>query len=107
MIYTQGLYYYPCSVNLDRQVGSCNTLNDLPNKACVPNKTEDLDLSVFNMITGINESKTLTKHISCKCKCKFDGKNVTHIKSGIIINVGASVKNIIYVEKIIFGILLH
>ena len=23
------------------------------------------------MITGINESKRLTKHISCKCKCKF------------------------------------
>ena len=26
------------------------------------------------MITGINESKTLTKHISCECKCRFDGK---------------------------------
>ena len=25
------------------------------------------------MITGINESKTLTKHILCECKCKFDG----------------------------------
>ena len=24
------------------------------------------------MITAINESKTLTKHVSCKCKCKFD-----------------------------------
>ena len=24
------------------------------------------------MITGINESKTLSKHISCECKCKFD-----------------------------------
>ena len=24
------------------------------------------------MITGINESKTLAKHISCECKCKFD-----------------------------------
>ena len=23
--------------------------------------------------TGINESKTLTKHISRECKCKFDG----------------------------------
>ena len=23
------------------------------------------------MITGINVSKTLTKHISCECKCKF------------------------------------
>ena len=27
------------------------------------------------MITGINESKILTKHISCECKCKFDGRN--------------------------------
>ena len=25
------------------------------------------------MIIGINESKTLTKHISCESKCKFDG----------------------------------
>ena len=25
------------------------------------------------MVTGINESKTLTKHISCECKYKFDG----------------------------------
>ena len=26
------------------------------------------------MITGINESKTLTKRISFKFKCKFDGR---------------------------------
>ena len=26
------------------------------------------------MITGINESKTLAKHISCECKCRFDGR---------------------------------
>ena len=26
------------------------------------------------MITGISESKTLTKHISCKCKCKLNGR---------------------------------
>ena len=37
-------------------------------KACVPKKTEDLNLSVFNIITGINESKTLTKHISYEWK---------------------------------------
>ena len=41
---------------------------------CVPNETEDLNLHVFNMITGINESRTLTKHISRKCECKFDSK---------------------------------
>ena len=68
-------YYYPFTVKLDKCVGSCNTLNDLSNKVCVPNKTEDLNLNVFNMITGINELKTLTKHISCECKCKFDGRS--------------------------------
>ena len=30
---------------------------------------------MFNIIIGVNESKTLTKHISCKCNCKFDGKS--------------------------------
>ena len=34
-------------------------------------------------------------------------ENVIQIKSGITINVDMSVKNIIYVKKIIFGILLH
>ena len=70
----QEFHYYPFAVKLDRCVGSCNTLNDFSNKVCVPNKTEHLNLSVFNMITGINESKALTKHISCECKCKFDGR---------------------------------
>ena len=28
---------------------------------------------MFSTITGINQSKTLRKHISCECKCKFDG----------------------------------
>ena len=51
-------------VNLDRCVQSCNTLNDLSNKVCVPNKTEYLNLNVFNLIAGVNELKTLTKHIS-------------------------------------------
>ena len=77
--------YYPFSVKLDRFAGSCNTINDLSNQLCITNKTEDLNLSVFSMITGINESKiltkhmsceskTLTKHISCECKCRFDGR---------------------------------
>ena len=64
--------YYPFAVKLDGYVGSCNTLIDLPNQLCVPNKTDDLNLSVFTMITEINESKALTKHISCECKCRFN-----------------------------------
>ena len=66
--YTQGLRYYPFAV------GSCNTLNDLSNKICVANGTKDLNASVFNIITGISESKILTKHVSCECKCKFKSR---------------------------------
>ena len=35
---------------------------------------QDLNLRVFNIVTEINESKTLTKYTSCKCECKFDGR---------------------------------
>ena len=71
--YIQELHYYPFLIKLDRCVRSCNTLNDLSNKVCASNETEDLVLSVSN-ITKINESETLTKHISCECKCKFDDR---------------------------------
>ena len=49
--YGQELHYY--QIKVDR---------------CVSNKTENLNLSMFNLITGI------TKHISRECKCKFDSR---------------------------------
>ena len=54
--YSQEFHYYPFAVKLDICVGSCNTLNDLSDKVCIPNETADL----------------LTKEISCECKCKFE-----------------------------------
>ena len=72
--YSQEFHYYQFAFILDRSAGGCNTLTDLCNKVCVPNETEDLNLSMFNMNTGINESKTLKKYISYECKCKFDGR---------------------------------
>ena len=42
--YSQEFHYYSFAVNLDKYVGSCNTVNDLSNKVCVSNKTEDLNL---------------------------------------------------------------
>ena len=81
-------------------------MNDLSNKVCVPNKTGDLILSVLIMITGINEIKTLTKHVSCKCKCKFDGRKCKSNQKWNNDKCWSSVKSV-YVKKIIFGMLLH
>ena len=104
--YSQEFHYCPYSVKLDRCFGSCNTLNDLSNKLSIPNKTEDLNLCAFNMVTGINESKTLTKDISCECKCKFDGKNVIQINGETATNVDRGAKNFVNMKKIKFEILL-
>ena len=101
--YNQEYHCYPCVVKLDKCVGGCNTLNDLSNLSkCYPNKTEDLNLRVVNMIIGINKCKTLTKHISCECKCRFD---CNQINGRIIVNVDMSVNNTMFVRKIRFGIL--
>ena len=37
-------------ISLDKCSRSFNTLREMSNKICVPNKTEDIDLSVFNLI---------------------------------------------------------
>ena len=31
-----------------------------------------VNVKVFNLVTSINKVKTLVKHTSCDCKCKFD-----------------------------------
>ena len=49
--YNQEFHFCPFAAKFDRYVGSCNALNDLTNKVCVPNKTKDLNLSNFNMIS--------------------------------------------------------
>ena len=71
------------------------------------NKTEDLNLRMFNMITGINESKILTKHISCKCKCKFDGRKCNSGQWWNNNKCWCECKKHHVCEKTIFGILLH
>ena len=70
--YNQRLHYCPFTVNSDRSNRICNTLNDLSKKISVPNKTEDANLSIVNMMVRIIKSKNISK--TCKCKCKYDDK---------------------------------
>ena len=51
------------------------------------------------MITGINESKTLRKHISCECKCNFDGTKCKSNQWWITISVDVNVKKQYICEK--------
>ena len=105
--YSQEFHYYPFTVKLGKCVGSYNTLNDSSNKVCVSNNTEDLNLSVFNKITGINESKALTKHVSYEPNVNLMKQNVIQINGRIMINVDVNVKGILYVKKLMRETLVH
>ena len=65
------LHYYPFIVSMTRCDGSCITAEDLFSRICLPNKIESMNKG---MIRRTNESKALAKHISCECRCKFDGR---------------------------------
>ena len=41
--------------NIDRCNERCNSLDNLSGGTCVPNKTENSNLSAFNVITRINK----------------------------------------------------
>ena len=45
------LNYYPFMISLDKCNESCNTLTEISGRICVTNKAEDVNLSVFNLIT--------------------------------------------------------
>ena len=62
------------------------------------------------MIIGINESKTLAKHISCKCECKFDDEKCNSNQKWNNDKCRCLCKNPkehLCVKKYIFGILKH
>ena len=40
-----------------------------------------------------NFEKKNSKNIFCDCTCRFDGKNITQIKTGISSNFDVNVKN--------------
>ena len=56
-------------ISLDKCNGSCNNyVDDISANARVPSKTKGINVKVVNMITRINEAKTLMKYLSCECK---------------------------------------
>ena len=55
------LNYYPVMISLDKCNGSCNVVDNLSTKICVPSETKNLlknkIVKEFNMITRVNVQK--------------------------------------------------
>ena len=52
--------FYPCSVTVSKCSGSCNDINNLYTKLCVPDVVKNMNIKVFNIMSRTPE----THHIS-------------------------------------------
>ena len=65
---------------MSRCSGSCNTIEDPFSRICVCFRVEDMELKIFNVIKGINQSKAFAKHISCECRCELDSRKCNSVQ---------------------------
>ena len=64
--------FYPYSININKCSGSCNNINDLCSKLCVPDVVKNINFKVFNLMSRTNETRNIKWHETCKCKCRLD-----------------------------------
>ena len=61
--------FCPFSIKTSKCSGSCNNINNLYAKMCVP----DVDnVKVFNLMSRTNETRPIEWHETCKCKCRLN-----------------------------------
>ena len=67
--------FLPFNIKTKKCSGSCNNINHLYEKICVPNVVTNLNVKVFNLMSRTNETRHTEWHETCKCECKF-GANI-------------------------------
>ena len=60
--------FYSFSVKINKCSGSCNNINDLYAKICVPDTVK-----ILNVMSRTNETKSIKWHETCKCICRLNG----------------------------------
>ena len=64
-------------------------------KMYAPDVVKKLNLKVFNLMSGSNETRQIKWHETCNCKCRLDQLQVFVLINnvGMMVNVDANVKN--------------
>ena len=51
--------FFPYNVKTSKCSVSCNNINNILPKLCVPDAVENLNVKVFNLVSGINEKRCI------------------------------------------------
>ena len=64
--------FYLYSILVNKCGGSCNDINNLYAKLCVPDVVKNINIKVFNLISRTNETRHVSWHETFGCKCRLD-----------------------------------
>ena len=53
--------FYPYNIKVNKYIGSCNSINDLYSKLCVP-----------DVVKNMKKERHIKRHKTCKSKCRLD-----------------------------------
>ena len=71
-INNNNLIFYPFSIKTNKCSDSCNNINDQYAKICIPDIVRNLNVKVFNLLSGNNETRNIKWHKTCKSICRLD-----------------------------------
>ena len=63
---------FPFNIKTGKCSSSCNNTNNPCAKVCVPDVVKNLNVKVFNLVSGTNETRHIDWHETCKCKCRVN-----------------------------------
>ena len=85
--------FFIFSIKTSNCSGSCNNINNPLAKLCVPDVVKNLNIKVFNIVSGTNETRRRESHETCKCECRFNSSVCDNDKMEMMINAGVNSNN--------------
>ena len=64
--------FYPFSIKVNKCSGNCNNINDPYIRIWVPDTVKNLNVKIFNLMSGTNETRSIKWHETCKCICRLN-----------------------------------
>ena len=86
--------FYPFSIKTSKCSGSCNNINNPCAKLCVPDVVKNLNVKVFNLVSGTNETRRIEngmKRVNVNVDLTVVFVIVNNV--GMMINAGVNTKN--------------
>ena len=73
--------FYPYSILVNKCSGSWIIINDAYANLCIPNTVKNMNIGELKLISRTNETRHISWHETCKCKCWLDMEVFVIIKN--------------------------